>query len=203
MSLTASTANLAALVAALTSTLTANPVDVTEANNQIDDAQAAYQAQVDDINSKIDALEKTRNQNNEAQADQEAVLAAQGHAEQGSTPDANPQPDQLSQPAQPAQNNPAPQQVSNQGAAPQVPSGSVWDQLAQCESGGNWSINTGNGYFGGIQFSTQSWLAAGGGQYAPRADLATREQQIAIGEKLKSMQGWGAWPACSSKLGLR
>lgn len=76
-----------------------------------------------------------------------------------------------------------------------------FDQLAQCESGGNWSINTGNGFYGGIQFQTSSWLAAGGGKYAPRADLASREAQIKIGSSLQSMQGWGAWPACSKKYG--
>lgn len=76
-----------------------------------------------------------------------------------------------------------------------------FDQLAQCESGGNWSINTGNGYFGGIQFNLSSWKAAGGTQYAPRPDLATREAQIKTGAVLQSLQGWGAWPSCSSKYG--
>jgi len=79
---------------------------------------------------------------------------------------------------------------------------SVWDQLAQCESGGNWSINTGNGYFGGVQFSQSTWEGVGGLKYAPRADLATREQQIAAAEVLLQSSGWGAWPACSSQLGL-
>ncbi|GGC68334.1 transglycosylase family protein [Hoyosella rhizosphaerae] len=88
-------------------------------------------------------------------------------------------------------------------AAPAVSNGSTWDALAQCESNGNWSINTGNGYFGGLQFAQQTWAGHGGTQYAPRADLATREQQIAIAEKVRATQGWGAWPACSSKLGLR
>lgn len=78
-------------------------------------------------------------------------------------------------------------------------SGSTWDALAQCESGGNWSINTGNGYYGGLQFSQSTWVAAGGTQYAPRADLATPAQQIAVASQL----GWHHWPACSSRLGLR
>lgn len=69
----------------------------------------------------------------------------------------------------------------------------TWDAVAQCESGGNWSINTGNGYYGGLQFSQSSWAAAGGTQYAPRADLATKAQQIATAEKLLDMQGPGAW----------
>ncbi|MGW2863663.1 LysM peptidoglycan-binding domain-containing protein [Streptomyces sp. SDr-06] len=69
----------------------------------------------------------------------------------------------------------------------------TWDAVAQCESGGNWSINTGNGYYGGLQFSQSSWAAAGGTQYASRADLATKGQQIATAEKLLAMQGPGAW----------
>ncbi|MET9534623.1 MULTISPECIES: transglycosylase family protein [unclassified Streptomyces] len=70
---------------------------------------------------------------------------------------------------------------------------STWDAVAQCESGGNWSTNTGNGYYGGLQFNNSSWAAAGGTQYAPRADLATKGQQIATAEKLLAMQGPGAW----------
>ena len=77
----------------------------------------------------------------------------------------------------------------------------TWDAVAQCESGGNWSINTGNGYYGGLQFSQSSWEAAGGLQYAPRADLATKDQQIAIAEKLLAMQGPSAW-SCASAGGL-
>ena len=80
---------------------------------------------------------------------------------------------------------------------------SDWDRLAQCEAGGNWHINTGNGYQGGLQFSPSTWAAYGGTQYAPTANQATREQQIAIAEKVRASQGWGAWPACTSKLGLR
>lgn len=79
---------------------------------------------------------------------------------------------------------------------------SDWDRLAQCESGGNWAINTGNGYYGGLQFSQSTWQAYGGTQFAPRADLATREQQIYVAEKTLAGQGWGAWPSCSSRLGL-
>ena len=87
-------------------------------------------------------------------------------------------------------------------SAPAVSNGSTWDAIAQCESGGNWAINTGNGYYGGLQFSSTTWLNLGGGAYAPTADLATREQQIAIAEKVLAAQGWGAWPACSAGLGL-
>ncbi|WP_281270314.1 transglycosylase family protein [Geodermatophilus normandii] len=75
-----------------------------------------------------------------------------------------------------------------------------WDAVAQCESSGNWSINTGNGYYGGLQFSLSSWAAAGGTQYAARPDLATKAQQIAAAEVLLDMQGPGAWPTCGKAL---
>jgi hypothetical protein len=78
--------------------------------------------------------------------------------------------------------------------------GGVWDRLAQCESGGNWSINTGNGYYGGLQFSAASWQAAGGRGLPHQASKA---DQIERAKVLQSSQGWGAWPACSSKLGIR
>ena len=81
-------------------------------------------------------------------------------------------------------------------------SDATWDALAECESSGNWSINTGNGYYGGLQFAPATWIGYGGGRYASQANLATREQQIAIAEKVLDGQGWGAWPACSSRLGL-
>ncbi|WP_299038345.1 transglycosylase family protein [uncultured Pseudokineococcus sp.] len=77
----------------------------------------------------------------------------------------------------------------------------TWDRLAQCESSGDWSINTGNGYYGGVQFYQPTWVGFGGQQYASRADLATREEQIAIAEKVLDVQGWGAWPACTARLG--
>src|SRR6478752_9661097 len=73
---------------------------------------------------------------------------------------------------------------------------STWNAVAQCESSGNWAINTGNGYYGGLQFSQSTWNAYGGQQYASRADLATREEQIAVAEKTLAGQGWGAW-ACA------
>jgi hypothetical protein len=77
-----------------------------------------------------------------------------------------------------------------------------WDQLAHCESGGNWAINTGNGFHGGLQFSPSTWRSFGGDQYASSPEYASREQQIAVGEKVLATQGWGAWPSCSSHLGL-
>ena len=77
--------------------------------------------------------------------------------------------------------------------------GATWDALAQCESGGNWSINTGNGFYGGLQFTQQSWNGVG---MSGSPVTASRAQQIEAGERLLAIQGWGAWPACSAKLGL-
>ena len=79
---------------------------------------------------------------------------------------------------------------------------SDWDRLAQCESGGNWGINTGNGFQGGLQFAPSTWSAYGGTEYAATANQATREQQITVGERVLAEQGWTAWPACSAPLGL-
>ena len=79
---------------------------------------------------------------------------------------------------------------------------STWDAIAQCESGGNWAINTGNGYYGGVQFAGQTWAGFGGNEFAPTANQATKEQQIVIAERVLASQGWGAWPSCSAKLGL-
>jgi hypothetical protein len=96
----------------------------------------------------------------------------------------------------------APQAAAPAAAAPAASSGggTVWDQLAQCESSGNWAISTGNGYYGGLQFSQSSWNGAGG---SGNPANASREEQIRVAENLLAQQGWGAWPACSSKLGLR
>ncbi|TKV58585.1 transglycosylase [Nakamurella flava] len=76
----------------------------------------------------------------------------------------------------------------------------TWDAVAQCESSGNWSINTGNGYYGGLQFAQSTWEEYGGTAYAARADLATKEQQIAIAERTLAGQGWAAW-ACADDVG--
>jgi resuscitation-promoting factor RpfA len=79
---------------------------------------------------------------------------------------------------------------------------STWDAVAQCESGGNWSINTGNGYYGGLQFSASTWSAYGGTSYASNAAQASKSQQIAVAERVLQAQGPGAWPVCSKKAGL-
>ncbi|MFH8403648.1 transglycosylase family protein [Streptomyces sp. NPDC018019] len=87
------------------------------------------------------------------------------------------------------------------GATSASAAGNNWDAVAQCESGGNWSINTGNGYYGGLQFTNSSWAAAGGTKYAPRADKATKAQQIAVAERLLAIQGPGAWTCAGGHLG--
>ena len=87
--------------------------------------------------------------------------------------------------------------------APAVAGGSVWDELVQCEATGDWHINTGNGFSGGLQFTPSTWQAFGGGEYAAQAHMASREEQIAVAEKVQAAQGWGAWPACTAKMGLR
>lgn len=97
---------------------------------------------------------------------------------------------------------PAPSQASaspRSSSAPVAAGGSVWDQLATCEAGGNWAINTGNGYYGGLQFNLSSWQAVGG---TGLPSDASRDEQIMRGQMLQARQGWGAWPSCSSKLGL-
>ena len=87
-------------------------------------------------------------------------------------------------------------------ASPAVAAGSAWDRLAGCESGGNWGINTGNGYYGGLQFADGTWDGNGGEKYASRADLASRGEQIVIAAKVLDGRGWSPWPGCSSRLGL-
>ncbi|TDK26820.1 resuscitation-promoting factor [Arthrobacter crusticola] len=98
---------------------------------------------------------------------------------------------------------PAPAKERDRPAGGPAPQGNVWAALADCESGGNWSISSGNGYYGGLQFSRSSWLGAGGGKYAPLPHLASPAEQIATAEVLKGNGGWGHWPSCASKLGLR
>ncbi len=89
--------------------------------------------------------------------------------------------------------------IATPSTAPAVAGGSVWDSLAACESGGNWAINTGNGFFGGLQFTLASWQAVGG---SGMPNQASREEQIARGQILQARGGWGNWPACTAKLGI-
>lgn len=115
-------------------------------------------------------------------------------------------PEPKPEPAPEPKREPEPQQQSEPAPEPSSPApnfaggSSVWDQLAQCESGGNWSINTGNGYYGGLQFNLQTWRAYGGSGY-PHEN--SREAQIAVAERLRNATGgYGSWPSCSSQLGL-
>ncbi len=87
-------------------------------------------------------------------------------------------------------------------AAPATAAGTVWDRVARCESGGNWKINTGNGYYGGLQFSRRTWRGFGGAKYASQANRATKGEQIAIARRTLATQGPGAWPTCGRKAGL-
>jgi hypothetical protein len=79
----------------------------------------------------------------------------------------------------------------------------TWDRLAMCESSGRWHVNTGNGYYGGLQISASTWRAYGGRHFAVLPSRATKPEQIRIAERIKHGQGWGAWPACSARIGLR
>ncbi|HEY4614421.1 MAG TPA: transglycosylase family protein [Citricoccus sp.] len=105
--------------------------------------------------------------------------------------------------ARPSSTPSAPERAASTTSQAAPPASGAWQALAQCESGGNWSINTGNGYYGGLQFSASSWAGAGGTRYAPLPHQATPAEQIATAEVLRANGGWGHWPACSAKLGLR
>lgn len=94
-----------------------------------------------------------------------------------------------------------PAQPQSQVATAPSTGGGIWDTIAQCESGGNWSTNTGNGYSGGLQFAPSTWAAYGDGSAS--AASASKEAQIVAAEKVLAAQGWGAWPSCSAKAGLR
>ena len=105
--------------------------------------------------------------------------------------------------ANPSSKTPAAGGANTVAAAPGLSDTSVWDTLAQCESGGNWATNTGNGLYGGVQLDQGVWLSNGGGAYAPLPSEATREQQIVIAEKVRADHGYTPWSSCADKLGLR
>jgi hypothetical protein len=112
---------------------------------------------------------------------------------------AYPQPADL-QPADPQPADPEPEPAQ---ATPRASAEPVWDQLAECESSGEWGVDTGNGYHGGLQFDTPTWSDYGGAEFAPDAHLATREEQIAVAARVRDDRGgYGSWPACASRLGL-
>jgi hypothetical protein len=79
----------------------------------------------------------------------------------------------------------------------------TWSRLAKCESGGRWHIDSGNGYFGGLQISSGTWHAYGGKKYARQAHGATKREQVRVAKRIKKGQGWGAWPSCSRRIGAR
>jgi Transglycosylase-like domain len=159
-------------------------------------ARAAATEVAADLRGRQAAAEAELSQARSALVDLQAQRAAAQRASRASAP--------------PAQTAPAPAPAPSQGtrapapapapAPPPASGANDWDAVAECESGGNWSINTGNGYYGGLQFSASTWSGYGGNQYAPRADLATREQQIAVAEKVLAGQGRGAWPTCGRNL---
>jgi hypothetical protein len=113
------------------------------------------------------------------------------------TPEPEPEPEPAPEPEPEPEPEPQPEPAPASGGAIAL---STWEQVAQCESGGNWSINTGNGYYGGLQFNLDSWRWVGGSGYPHEASKA---EQIHRAELLHERQGWNAWPACSRKLGLR
>jgi len=117
-------------------------------------------------------------------------------------PEPAPQPRPEPEPQQPErqQRQQRQQQPEPEPSQPSSSGDSVWDRLAQCESGGNWSINTGNGYYGGLQFSLSTWRANGG---SGMPHQASRAEQIRVAKRVQASQGWGAWPACTAKLGIR
>ena len=188
---------------------TAVLTDVTAAQQRADETQtaarqAAAQAEVS-RQSAEDALasaEAARAEAAQQVADlRSAEAAMQARLDQARTALVTLQREQAAsrQSRTPAPPPSAPAPTGAPAPAPPAP-GNDWDAVAMCESGGNWSINTGNGYYGGLQFSSSTWLGFGGGAYAPRADLATKAQQIAIAEKVLAVQGPRAWPTCGRSL---
>lgn len=99
-----------------------------------------------------------------------------------------------------APSTPAASDTSPVGVA--VPAG-PWDSIARCETGGDWHADTGNGYQGGLQLSPQTWMTHGGGQFAPRADQASREQQIVVADRVRAEEGWQAWSGCADEVAPR
>jgi LysM repeat protein len=126
------------------------------------------------------------------------VPAWMARAALAAIPDGSPAP-ATATPVSAPQADPAPaQSAPAQAAAPSSSGGANWSAIAACESGGNWSANTGNGFYGGLQFTEQTWLAYGGGQYASSANLASQSQQEAVAQNVLAGQGIGAWPVCGA-----
>ena len=130
------------------------------------------------------------------------VSARMAHAALAAIPAARPAPASAPAPAQAqagsaSQADPPPVAPVSTGV-PASSSGVNWSAIAACESGGNWSADTGNGFYGGLQFTEQTWLAYGGGQYASSANLASESEQIAVADRVLAGQGIGAWPVCGA-----
>jgi septal ring factor EnvC (AmiA/AmiB activator) len=156
--------------------------------------QAAMQTQLEQARTTLVALQGQRSAAQQY-AEQQAAeqRAAQQRAAQQRTTQQTPAPRSATPTATPGGGSSSTGPVDDSSAHD-------WTGVARCESGGNWSINTGNGYYGGLQFSQSTWLAFGGAAYAARADLATPSQQIAVAEKVLAAQGVGAWPVCGRSL---
>jgi hypothetical protein len=132
-----------------------------------------------------------------------AALAIAEPTDRAEALDGGPMPTPASAPMEATLVSTAPPPPVAAAPAPVTYAGSsVWDDLAQCESGGNWAINTGNGYYGGLQFSYDTWHGYGGGEFADYPHQATRDQQIVVAERLRASRGYAPWPACRDKLGL-
>jgi hypothetical protein len=163
--------------------------------------EAAAQGSVADVQERQTALQAQLEQARTALVELQREQAAAQRPTPAPAP--RPAPPVVPAPVVPTPVVPAPVVPTPAAPRPVVPApdaGHDWDAVARCESGGNWSINTGNGYYGGLQFSSSTWTGFGGGEYAPRADLATREQQIAVAERVLAVQGRGAWPTCGRSL---
>ena len=151
------------------------------------------------LRSATHAAESTTEAFGSAPVPTPATAPMEATLHQVATPPPTPAPTPPPAAAAPAPAAPA------RSAAPPAPSysgDSVWDDLAQCESGGNWSINTGNGYYGGLQFSYDTWHGYDGGEFAEYPHQASREEQIVVAERLRAARGYAPWPACRAKLGL-
>jgi resuscitation-promoting factor RpfE len=131
--------------------------------------------------------------------DSHQVTSSMAHAAMAAIPAPPPPPAApVAAPAPAAPSAPSAPVATAPAPAPASSGGVNWDAVAQCESGGDWGINTGNGFYGGLQFTEGTWLANGGGQYASSANLATAAQQMAVANNVLASQGIGAWPVCGA-----
>lgn len=199
MTQVSSAINFAAITAAMVMTFNSAPEGINEVSNESHRQQSAYSQQVDSISQRISELEQMKSSRTPEVAapsspdDVVDFIVGSQQPQSPSGQSGNSSPSQQATRGEP----------SGSSDIPGVPQWKVamFDQLSECESGRNWSINTGNGFSGGLQFLPSTWTGFGGGEFAPSAHLATREQQIIIADKVQKSQGWGAWPACSARYG--